>query len=85
MTITNDLICLRCHDTGPDVSFPVFPMTGAPFGSICQKCDETSPWAERPLVCVDCDIELTDDEAYGNRKYGDPRCEDCHTDFGGSN
>lgn len=85
MTITNDLICLRCHDTGPDVPFPVFPMTGAPFGSICQRCDEQSPWAERPLVCVDCDIELTDDEAYGNRKYGDPRCEDCHTDFGGSN
>jgi hypothetical protein len=78
MTITNDLVCLTCGDTGPDIEFPIFPLTGAPFGSICVRCDTESPWLASPLACVDCDSELTEATAYGNRKYGEPRCEDCH-------
>lgn len=40
MTIINDLICETCGDTGPDVPFPLFPLTGADFGKICVECDE---------------------------------------------
>lgn len=81
MTTTNiEPICLTCLATGPDVSFPVFPISGNRFGEICAKCDETSPWGANPLVCVDCEIDLDETTVFGNRKYGDPRCEDCHID-----
>jgi hypothetical protein len=85
MTIINDLTCLRCGAHGPDIQFPIFPLSGAPFGSVCVDCDHQSPWSERPLACVDCEIELDETEAWGNRKYGDPRCEDCHQQNEGDN
>ena len=85
MTITNDLTCLRCGAHGPDIEFPLFPTAGAKFGEVCVECDEANPWSNRPFVCVDCDTDLDDDTAYGNRKYGEPRCEDCHDDHRRSN
>lgn len=80
MTIINDLTCLSCGAHGDDVQFPLTPKTGVKFGEVCAKCDENSPWIADPLVCVDCDLELDDDTVFGNRKYGEPRCEDCHVD-----
>jgi len=36
-------------------------------------------WAT-PLTCYDCEMELTEDQAYGNKTHGEPRCEDCFVD-----
>ena len=39
---------------------------------------EQSPWEANPLLCVDCELELvTENQIYGNRTYGEPRCEVC--------
>jgi hypothetical protein len=37
----------------------------------------TNPWKASPLLCDDCEMELTEEQAYGNKTYGEPRCEDC--------
>lgn len=71
-------VCLRCMKSGAGVEFPLFPKSGAPFGTVCAPCEETSPWVANPLVCDDCETELGPDDAYGSRKYGEPRCEECH-------
>lgn len=74
--------CLRCAGTGEGHTFPLTPRTqGARFGDICSNCDDTNPWNQPTLECVDCELQLTTTTAYGNRKYGDPRCEDCHQAF----
>lgn len=77
MPTTTEPSCLRCGASGTGATFPVFPLTGVKFGEVCVTCDESSPWLASPLVCVDCETELDNETAYGNRKYGDPRCEDC--------
>lgn len=80
--MTNQPTCLRCGAQGPGREFPLTPRTqGARFGDICAPCDDTNPWNQPTLECVDCELELTTETAYGNRKYGDPRCEDCHQEF----
>lgn len=80
--MTNQPTCLRCGAQGPGREFPLTPRTqGARFGDICAPCDDTNPWNQPTLECVDCELELTTATAYGNRKYGDPRCEDCHQEF----
>lgn len=38
--LINDLTCQECGAHGPDVPFPVFPLTGKKFGEICVDCDE---------------------------------------------
>lgn len=78
MTTTTQPLCLKCLASGEGVLFPLFPKTQASFGQICADCDDTSPWLATPLACVDCDAELTEATAYGNKKWGDPQCEDCH-------
>lgn len=80
MTITQPT-CLNCMNTGEGVQFPLTPKSGAKFGTICADCDSASAWRENPLACVDCEEELTDETAWGNRAYGDPRCEDCHKEY----
>ena len=70
--------CVRCGQTGHGIQFPLFPITkGASFGDLCVTCDTNNPWNRPNLACVDCEMELTKETAYGNRKYGDPQCEDC--------
>jgi hypothetical protein len=73
-------VCMTCGKSGEGVEFPLTPKTANKFGEICAVCDESSPWLASPLVCVDCDEELTTDTAWGNPKYGEPRCEGCHDD-----
>lgn len=73
--------CLACMKTGEGVQFPLTPKSGASFGTICAECDSKSAWSQKPIVCVDCDEEITNDTAWGNRAYGDPRCEDCHLEY----
>jgi hypothetical protein len=74
--------CLRCGAKGEGHTFPLTPRTrGARFGDICSSCDDSNPWNQPTMICVDCDMDLTVDTAYGNHKYGDPRCEDCHQEF----
>lgn len=70
--------CLTCGADGEGTLFPLLPKSPNKFGEVCQQCDDESPWIVRPLVCVDCEEELSIDEAWGNRKYGEPRCQECH-------
>ena len=70
--------CLTCLADGPGVEFPLFPRTDNRFGDICATCDNESPWLRSPLACDDCELELNDTDAWGNRKWGVPRCEVCH-------
>lgn len=78
---TTALTCLSCMKTGTGIHFPLTPKSGASFGTICTTCDSKSAWSKKTLACVDCELELTDDTAWGNRAYGDPRCEDCHIEY----
>lgn len=80
----NQPVCLRCNKSGAGVEFPLFPRTGVAFGDVCAVCDDNSPWLAVPLVCVECEVALEEpgcSVAFGNRKYGEPRCEDCHREL----
>lgn len=78
---TTQPTCLNCMNTGEGVQFPLTPKSGAKFGTICADCDSTSEWSQNPLLCYDCEEELSADTAHGNRAYGEPRCEACHIEY----